>query len=77
MRLDPATRRTDACRPARRLGCAGPITLAAEARRHRGIGRLVKTIVDKGDPAYGINTGFGILAKARIPTKSWNNCSAT
>ncbi|KQQ87338.1 histidine ammonia-lyase [Massilia sp. Leaf139] len=28
---------------------------------------LVKTIVDKGDPAYGINTGFGILAKAHIP----------
>ena len=27
---------------------------------------LVKTIVDKGDPAYGINTGFGILAKAHI-----------
>ncbi|MGJ9417157.1 histidine ammonia-lyase [Massilia sp. CMS3.1] len=30
---------------------------------------LVKTIVDKGDPAYGINTGFGILAKAHIPNE--------
>ncbi|MFC3459744.1 histidine ammonia-lyase [Massilia haematophila] len=28
---------------------------------------LVDTIVAKGDPAYGINTGFGILAKAHIP----------
>jgi histidine ammonia-lyase len=28
---------------------------------------LVDTITAKGDPAYGINTGFGILAKAHIP----------
>lgn len=28
---------------------------------------LVDDIVAKGDPAYGINTGFGILAKAHIP----------
>jgi len=27
----------------------------------------VDAIVAKGDPAYGINTGFGILAKAHIP----------
>jgi histidine ammonia-lyase len=27
----------------------------------------VQTIVAKGDAAYGINTGFGILAKSRIP----------
>jgi histidine ammonia-lyase len=27
----------------------------------------VQAIVAKGDAAYGINTGFGILAKARIP----------
>ncbi|TXG01878.1 histidine ammonia-lyase [Massilia arenae] len=27
----------------------------------------VEAIVAKGDPAYGINTGFGILAKAHIP----------
>jgi histidine ammonia-lyase len=27
----------------------------------------VQAIVAKGDPAYGINTGFGILAKAHIP----------
>ena len=28
---------------------------------------LVQQITAKGDPAYGINTGFGILAKAHIP----------
>ena len=27
----------------------------------------VRAIVAKGDAAYGINTGFGILAKTRIP----------
>jgi histidine ammonia-lyase len=27
----------------------------------------VQAIVAKGDAAYGINTGFGILAKTRIP----------
>ncbi|MFC5511503.1 histidine ammonia-lyase [Massilia jejuensis] len=45
-----------------------PISLAQDAAA--GIAAsatLVKTIVDKGDPAYGINTGFGILAKAHIP----------
>jgi len=30
---------------------------------------LVDKIVAKGDPAYGINTGFGILAKAHIPNE--------
>ncbi|HBF50946.1 MAG TPA: histidine ammonia-lyase, partial [Massilia sp.] len=30
---------------------------------------LVDDIVAKGDPAYGINTGFGILAKAHIPNE--------
>ena len=37
---------------------AGPIAASSA---------LVDTIVDKGAPAYGINTGFGILAKAHIP----------
>ena len=27
----------------------------------------VRAIVAKGDAAYGINTGFGLLAKTRIP----------
>ena len=45
-----------------------PITLAPEAAAPiAASAALVKTIVDKGDPAYGINTGFGILAKAHIP----------
>ncbi len=30
---------------------------------------LVQKITAKGDPAYGINTGFGILAKAHIPNE--------
>lgn len=33
----------------------------------RASARLVDSIVAKGDPAYGVNTGFGILAKAHIP----------
>jgi histidine ammonia-lyase len=45
-----------------------PLTLAADA--WAGIAAsnaTVEAIVAKGDPAYGINTGFGILAKAHIP----------
>jgi histidine ammonia-lyase len=45
-----------------------PIALSpASAEPIAASAALVKTIVDKGDPAYGINTGFGILAKAHIP----------
>jgi len=45
-----------------------PITLSQDAAAPiAASAALVKTIVDKGDPAYGINTGFGILAKAHIP----------
>ncbi|MFC4932390.1 histidine ammonia-lyase [Massilia sp. GCM10023247] len=45
-----------------------PIALSSEAAAPIAqSAALVKTIVDKGDPAYGINTGFGILAKAHIP----------
>ncbi|HET8596974.1 MAG TPA: histidine ammonia-lyase [Castellaniella sp.] len=28
---------------------------------------IVQSIIDRGDPAYGINTGFGKLAQTRIP----------
>ena len=28
---------------------------------------VIRAVVNKGDPAYGINTGFGRLAKVRIP----------
>jgi histidine ammonia-lyase len=38
---------------------AGPVIEASAA--------AVRAIVAKGDPAYGINTGFGILARAHIP----------
>ena len=44
------------------------ITLSANAAAPiAASAALVDEIVAKGDPAYGINTGFGILAKAHIP----------
>ncbi|WP_075793392.1 histidine ammonia-lyase [Massilia putida] len=46
----------------------GALTLAPEA--YAAIEKSAATvqgIVAKGDPAYGINTGFGILAKRHIP----------
>jgi len=45
-----------------------PITLASSSYDaiHASCA-TVQAIVAKGDPAYGINTGFGILAKAHIP----------
>lgn len=45
-----------------------PLALASEA--YAGINassELIQKIVAKGDAAYGINTGFGKLAKTRIP----------
>lgn len=45
-----------------------PLTLAADAwDAIAASAATVDAIVAKGDPAYGINTGFGILAKAHIP----------
>jgi len=45
-----------------------PLTLAPEAwDAVKASCALVERITAKGDPAYGINTGFGILAKAHIP----------
>lgn len=45
-----------------------PIALSANAAAPiAASAALVDDIVAKGDPAYGINTGFGILAKAHIP----------
>ena len=44
------------------------LTLAAEAYPViRTSAAAVEKIVAKGDAAYGINTGFGLLAKTRIP----------
>lgn len=46
----------------------GPIALAPEAYPQiDAAARAVEAIVQKGDAAYGINTGFGLLAKTRIP----------
>jgi histidine ammonia-lyase len=45
-----------------------PLALPADAYvAIRASAATVEAIVAKGDPAYGINTGFGILAKAHIP----------
>ncbi|HZV66301.1 MAG TPA: histidine ammonia-lyase [Telluria sp.] len=45
-----------------------PLTLAAGAYPViKAAAAAVDAIVAKGDAAYGINTGFGILAKTRIP----------
>ncbi|MGB9988103.1 histidine ammonia-lyase [Pseudoduganella rhizocola] len=46
----------------------GSVTLAAEAWPViEASAQAVQAIVAKGDAAYGINTGFGLLAKTRIP----------
>jgi histidine ammonia-lyase len=46
---------------------AAPVTLAAEAYPViEASAAAVRAIVAKGDAAYGINTGFGLLAKTRI-----------
>ena len=47
---------------------AAPLTLHADAYPAiLASAAAVDAIVAKGDAAYGINTGFGILAKTRIP----------
>ncbi|MFL6672790.1 MAG: histidine ammonia-lyase [Massilia sp.] len=49
---------------------ASPGALALPREAYRAIetsAATVQAIVARGDPAYGINTGFGILAKAHIP----------
>ncbi|MGJ7918761.1 histidine ammonia-lyase [Massilia sp. LXY-6] len=47
---------------------AGSLSLAPSAYAAiEASAATVQAIVAKGDPAYGINTGFGILAKRHIP----------
>jgi len=47
---------------------AAPLALAAEAYPViEASAAAVRAIVAKGNAAYGINTGFGLLAKTRIP----------
>ncbi|MFM2087873.1 MAG: histidine ammonia-lyase, partial [Pseudomonadota bacterium] len=49
---------------------AAPATLILAAEAYPVIeasAAAVQAIVAKGDAAYGINTGFGLLAKTRIP----------
>ena len=42
---------------------------AADRSRVAAASALVDKIVSTGDAAYGINTGFGLLAQTRIPTQ--------
>jgi histidine ammonia-lyase len=47
-----------------------PVTLRVSAHDRSRIGvagSLVDRIIATGDAAYGINTGFGLLAQTRIP----------
>jgi len=47
-----------------------PVTLSLAAGANAAIGAsaaAIQRIVARGAPAYGINTGFGMLAKKRIP----------
>jgi histidine ammonia-lyase len=49
---------------------AAPLALAPQAYRDiEASAAAVQAIVAKGDPAYGINTGFGILARRHIPNE--------
>lgn len=48
-----------------------PVTLALDESAHRAINdsvACVEAIVAEGRTAYGINTGFGLLAQTRIAT---------
>lgn len=50
----------------------GPVTLELQPEDRERIARanaLVDKIVAVGDAAYGINTGFGLLAQTRIPNE--------
>jgi len=42
---------------------------SADRERIGAASRLVDRIVAAGDAAYGINTGFGLLAQTRVPTE--------
>jgi histidine ammonia-lyase len=49
---------------------AAPLALAPSAYQAiEASAAAVQAIVAKGDPAYGINTGFGILARRHIPNE--------
>ena len=56
--------------PELRAVWSAPGTLALAPEAYAAIdasAAIVQAIVAKGDPAYGINTGFGLLAKRHIP----------
>ena len=50
---------------------AGPLALRPGWRRRVAAGAAaVRAIVERGEPAYGVNTGFGKLAQTHIPRES-------
>ncbi|CAN5379471.1 histidine ammonia-lyase [soil metagenome] len=56
---------------AMRQALAGPITVSLAPSAEAAVKRsadTVATLIGKGDPIYGVNTGFGKLAKQRIAT---------
>ncbi len=53
-----------------------PVTLSLDESAHRAINdsvACVEAIVAEGRTAYGINTGFGLLAQTRIATHDLEN----
>ena len=53
-----------------------PVTLSLDASAHAAINdsvACVEAIVAEGRTAYGINTGFGLLAQTRIATHDLEN----
>jgi histidine ammonia-lyase len=59
-------------RPCRRAGFARAIVRPAIAAGAAAVERILA----KGEPVYGINTGFGKLASVRIDTATSPRCSA-
>src|SRR6476619_2422424 len=54
-----------------RRALSGPITVALSPAAEAAVQRSADTVarlIGKGDPIYGVNTGFGKLAKQRIAT---------
>ena len=63
-RLSPARRRSPHGAKSTQAATIA-LDLACRAKR-RGGAATIEAIVAKGEPIYGINTGFGKLASARI-----------
>ncbi len=66
--LIPGSLTLDQLRSIARIGSSLQLDIGAEARAAvERAAASVARIVDRGEPAYGINTGFGRLAQTHIP----------